>query len=318
MGSDGTVDTTTDRPKSGKSPWRRPVGLTWRQRDAASGYGFIAPQFIGFTVFVLGPIAAVIWFSLHEWNLVVGNFDFVGLGNYSTMLSDPEVGHVALISLAFAFAYVPLNVGLGLLLAIAANRAIRSIGILRTLYFAPVVVSLVAWTIVFRFILQDEGVLNGLLRLAGVDGPNWLREATPALTMVIVVQVLKTAGLSMVIFLAALQGIPREVSEAARVDGASGWAVFRRITVPLISPFIFLVVVLSVINSIKSFALIQLLTDGGPGRATTVLAYYIYDQGFQRLEMGYASTIAVVLFVVVLTLTALQFGFRKRWVYSEE
>jgi multiple sugar transport system permease protein len=136
--------------------------------------------------------------------------------------------------------------------------------------------------------------------------------------MVVIVQVLKTAGLSMVIFLAALQGIPKEVTEAARVDGAGGFTLFRRITMPLISPFIFLVVVLSLINSIKSFALIQLLTEGGPGHATSVLSYYIYDQGFLRYEMGYASSIAVILFIVVLSLTAAQFAVRKRWVYSEE
>lgn len=308
----------TDRPEPAASGLRRSVRLNYRQRDRLSGYGFVAPQVIGFLIFVAGPILAVMWFSLNDWNLIVAELDFIGLGNYQAILQDREIGNVALNSVVFAAAYVPLNVGLGLLLAVAANRATRLVGVLRTMYFAPVVVSLVAWTIVFKFILQDRGVLNGALQIAGVDGPNWLREPAPALAMVIIVQVLKTAGLSMVIFLAALQGIPREVTEAARVDGATGWSLFRRITVPLISPFIFLTIVLSVINSIKSFALIQLLTEGGPGHATTVLAYYIYNQGFQRFEMGYASAVAVVLFVIVLGLTGAQFRLRQRWVYSEE
>lgn len=291
--------------------------LTYWQKDAASGYGFVGPQLAGFSVFVLGPIVAVGWFALNEWNLIFGSQTFVGLGNFQRMLVDADIGQVALNSALFAAGYVPLNVALGLGFAIAVHRATRAVAFFRTLYFAPVVVSLVAWTIVWRFLLQDDGVLNGVLRLAGIDGPNWLREPDTALGMVIVVQVLKTAGFSMVLFLAALQAIPRELEEAARLDGASGWSLFRRITLPLIAPFVFLVTVLSVITSLKSFALIYLLTGGGPGKATMVLAYYIYEQGFRRFEFGYASALAVVLFGVVVLLTAGQFALRKRWVYSE-
>jgi multiple sugar transport system permease protein len=303
---------------------RRVAGLplpriTYWQRDRASGYGFIGPQLLGFLVFVLGPILAVFWFSLHEWNLIFGNFEFTGLGNYQRLLTDPDFGPVAVNSALFAVGYVPLNVLLGLFSAVAVNRAVMGLAIFRTIYFAPVVVSIVAWTIVWRFMLQGDGVINGFIQLlTGSPGANWLREPDLALAWVVIVQVLKTAGLSMILFLAALQGIPREYEEAARVDGANGRNVFFRITLPLITPFIFLVTALSVINSLKTFALIYLLTRGGPGNDTTVLAYYIYEVGFQRFEMGYASTLAVVLFVVVMALTVFQFALRKRWVYAEE
>lgn len=291
--------------------------LTYRQLDAASGYGFVGPQLTGFLIFVLGPTVAVVWLALHDWNLIFGAPTFIGLGNVGRMLADQELPQVALNSALFALAYVPLNVVLGLTIAIAVHRAVLAVGFFRTLYFAPVVVSLVAWTIVWRFLLQDDGVINGVLRLGGLDGVNWLRDQNTALAVVVAVQVLKTAGFSMVLFLAALQAIPQELEEAARLDGAGTWAMLRRITLPLIAPFIFLVTVLSVITSLKSFALIYLLTGGGPGHATTVLAYYIYEQGFRRFEFGYASALAVILFAIVLTLTATQFALRKRWVYSE-
>lgn len=268
-------------------------------------------------MFIFGPIVAVFWLALHDWNLVFGSPKFAGLGNFARMLADEDIPQVALNSMFFAFGYVPLNVLLGLAIALAVHRATLAVPFFRTLYFAPVVVSLVAWSIVWRFLLQDDGVINAVLRLADVDGPNWLRDQSTALWMVVVVQVLKTAGFSMVLFLAALQAIPQELEEAARLDGAGAWALIRRVTLPLIAPFIFLVTVLSVITSLKSFALIYLLTGGGPGRATTVLAYYIYDQGFRRFEFGYASALAVILFAIVLLLTATQFALRRRWVYSE-
>jgi multiple sugar transport system permease protein len=292
-------------------------GLTYWRRDALTGYAFIAPQYIGFLVFILGPIVAVFWFSLHDWHLIYRNFDFRGLGNFTDMASDDLMPTVARNSIVFALGYVPLVVGLGLILAIALNRVLRGIAIFRTLYFLPVVVSLVAWTIVWRFILNEQGALNGFLSIVGIDGPNWLRDPNLAMVSVILVQILKNAGFNMVLFLAALQGVPRELEDAARVDGADDRRVFRHVTLPLITPFVFLTTILAVITSLKSFSLIFLMTGGGPGDATTVLAYYIYEIGFQTFEMGYASALAVVLFLAVMVLTVSQFVIRKRWVVYE-
>lgn len=295
-----------------------PVRLGYRQRDVLAGYLFVLPQFGGFCIFVLGPILAVLWFSLHDWHLVFGTFQFAGLGNYAKLARDPLIDEVARNTFLFTLAYVPLNVGLGLGFALLTNRALAVMGMFRTLYFMPVVVSLVAWVIVWRFLLQADGGLNAvLLAVAGIEGPNWLREPDWALAAVVGVQLLKNAGLGMVLFLAALQGIPSTIQDAARVDGAGRWKEFRHITLPLITPFIYLVTILAVIAALKSFSLIFLMTRGGPGSATTVLAYYIYRQGFEFYQMGYASALATVLFAIVLVLTIAQFLTRKKWVYSE-
>ena len=208
---------------------------------------------LGFAVFVLGPIVAVFWFSLHDWHLIYKNFDFRGTGNFTDMLDDPLMPTVARNSIVFAFGYVPLVVGLGLALAIALNRKLRGIAIFRTLYYLPVVVSLVAWTIVWRFILNDQGALNGFLSILNIDGPNWLRDPNLAVASVVLVQLLKNAGFNMILFLAALQGVPPELQDAP-VDGADGRRVFRHVTLPLITPFIFLAVVLAIITSLKSFS----------------------------------------------------------------
>ncbi len=277
---------------------------------------FLAPQFVGFFIFVLAPIVAAVWFSLHDWQLIRNNFDWNGGANYSAILDDPLFPTVAWNSIIFAIGYVPLNVGLGLVMALALNRAFRGIGIFRTFYFLPVVVSLVAWTIIWRFMLNNEGVINGALAGIGIDGPNWLRDL--AMFSVTLIQILKNAGLSMVLFLAALQGVPVDLQEAARVDGAKDRQVLRYNTLPLITQYIFLATVLAVITSLKSFSLIFLTTLGGPGSATTVLAYYIYVRGFQTYDIGYASALAVVLFICVLVLTAGQFAIRKRWVVYED
>lgn len=317
----GTSSGTVEQAKGGHPPkggLLRTPRLRRKTRDAATGFLFVLPQLIGYTIFVAIPIVSVAWYSLHDWNLVQGNFDFIGLDNYGRMLSDPEMGDVAFATVAFTVGFVIVNVALGLALAIATHRPRRGGAIFRTIYFAPVVVSLVAWTLVFRFILQDQGVLNAALELVGIDGPIWLRETGPALFSLIAVQVLKTAGLSMVVFLGALQGIPPELREAAMVDGATDWDVFRRVTLPLITPFIFLVVVLCLIITVRSFALVDLLTAGGPGSSTRILSYYIYTQGFERFNIGYASSLAMVLMLVVLAVTAMQFAVRRRWSYLEE
>jgi multiple sugar transport system permease protein len=291
--------------------------LSYWQRDRLSGYVFVSPLLVGFVVFVLGPVLAIFWYSLHDWTLIQPELRWNGLGNFQDILDDRLMPTVAWNSIVFALGYVPLTVGLGLVMALALNRAISGIGLFRTFYFMPVVVSLVAWTIVWRLILNTEGVLNATLAQVGIEGPNWLRDPAFAMASVIVIQILKNAGLSMVLFLAALQGVPKDLEEAARVDGAASHQVVRHITLPLITSFIFLATVLAVITSFKAFSLIFLTTLGGPGTATTVLAFYIYEEAFRSNAPDYASALAVILFVCVLGLTIIQFAIRKRWVFYE-
>jgi multiple sugar transport system permease protein len=213
---------------------------------------------------------------------------------------------------------VPFNLVLALTLAVLVNQRLPGTAWFRTLFFAPVVVSLVAWAIVWRFLLQVDGGINASLAVVGIDGPNWLRSSTWAMPAVVVVQVFKNVGLNMILFLAALQGVPREIQEAARVDGAGPLSSFRRITLPMISPMILLVSIITVIGSFQVFATIVVLTGGGPGNSTNVLVYYIYQQAFRRYEAGYASAGAMLLFGIVMALTVLQWQLRKRWVFHEQ
>jgi multiple sugar transport system permease protein len=290
--------------------------LTLGQQEALLGMLFVAPQVLGFVVFVGGPLLAILYFSFFRWNIVQGVQTFIGTANYERLLTSSDVALITRTTLLFGLGFVPLTVVGGLVLAVALNSRSRWFVGLRSAYFLPVVVSLAAWSIVWRLVLAPDGPLNGLLQLMGATPVAWLRDSTLALVVLIAAQFLKTLGYSMVLFLAALQTVPLDLQDAARVDGASARQRFQRITLPLIAPFTLMVTILLTIASFKTFALIQVMTKGGPGQATTVLAYFIYQTGLQLFEMGYASAIAVVLFVAVLALTVVQLVARQWWVYE--
>jgi multiple sugar transport system permease protein len=311
------MERAATRPAPGRSRF-----WTARRRDQLVGYLFIAPQLAGTIVFVLVPLVLVVWYSLHEWNVLAGTFTFTGAGNYRKLLDDPNVAPVLRATLYFSAGLVIFNLTLALLLAVLLNQKLRGITAFRVVFFSPVVVSLVAWTIVWRFMLQANGGVNSLvsglsLDAVGIDGPNWLRSGGTAMVSVIVVQVVKNVGLNMVLFLAALQGVPQDLYEAARTDGASRWTIFRRITLPLISPTVLLTSIITVVGSLQVFAQIAVLTEGGPGTSTTVLVYYLYQQAFQFHAFGYGATLSVLLFVIVLVLTVVQWQMRKRWAFYE-
>jgi multiple sugar transport system permease protein len=274
----------------------------------------IAPQVIGFLAFVIGPIIAVFWFALHRRNLLTGQSTFIAFANFETMFSSDAVFQKVLVnSLVFTAGLVPLNIALALTLALLLSRQLPGVVAFRTLFFAPVVTSAVAWAIVWRFMLQNEsGTINQLLALVGVTGPNWLREEGWAMGSVIVTRVLKNVGLNMIIYLAAIQSIPTEYRDAARVDGAHGWQVLRYITLPLLAPTTLLISVITIVGSLQVFDHILLMTGGGPANATMVLVYYIYQQGFNFFNTGYASAVAVMLFAVTLGLTLVQWALRAR------
>lgn len=304
-------------PKEPERPPRKRLALSMQQRDAIAGYLFIAPQLIGITVFVLVPLGLVFWYSLHEWNVLANTFTFTGAANYQFLLSDPALPETLMATGIFSAGLVALNMSLALLLAVLLDQKLRGITVFRTLFFSPVVVSLVAWTIVWGFLLQKNGGINGMLQMIGIEGPNWLRTPTTAMISVIVVQVFKNVGLNMVLFLAALQGVPRELYEAARVDGVPVFKQFRRITLPLISPTVLLTMIITIVGSLQVFAQIAILTQGGPGMSTTVLVYYLYQQAFQFHYFGYGSTLSILLFFIVAGLTFLQWQLRRRFVFYE-
>jgi multiple sugar transport system permease protein len=287
-----------------------------RSQEALLGLAFVGPQLIGFLSLVLGPVLAILYFSVFKWNIIQGTLTFIGGANFERLLNSEEVADIARTTVLFGLGFVPATVVGGLVVALAVNSRSRWFIGLRAAYFVPVVISLAAWTLVWRLLLSPDGPVNGLLQMLGQAPVLWLREPGVALAALVAVQFLKSVGYSMVLFLAALQTVPRDLLDAVRVDGANRWQSFRSITLPLIAPFTLMVTILLTIASFKTFALIQLMTRGGPGHATTVLSYYIYQQGLQLFEMGYASAVAVVLFVAVLTLTVLQLIARRWWVYE--
>lgn len=297
----------------------RPVKtMSLARKDELMGYLFVAPQMIGFFLFVLGPILAIFLFSTQERNLLSGVIDPVGFRNFETMLqTDRLFPKVLANSLLFTGGLVPLNMVLSLTLAMLLTRKLRGMVFFRTLFFAPVITSAVAWAIVWRFLLQGDQGINQMLASVGVDGPNWLREPGWAMASVIVTRVLKTCGLNMIIFMSAIQNIPREFDEAASVDGASSREIFWNITLPQLAPTILLVLIITIIGSLQVFDHILLMTNGGPANATAVLIYYIWFQAFRAFDIGYASALAVVLFGIVLLATVVQWTLRRSFIYNE-
>jgi multiple sugar transport system permease protein len=288
-----------------------------RRRNNLVGYLFVAPQLIGSVAFVLLPLLLIGWYSLHDYNVLAETVTFTGGHNYGKLVHDPNLPAVLAATALFSIGVAVLNLALALFLALLLNQRLGGTAVFRTLFFSPVVVSLVAWAIVWQFLLQSDGGINGMLHAAGVSGPNWLRGNGTAMPALVVVQVIKNVGLNMVLFLAALQGVPRQLYEAAEIDGAGRWTRLRRITVPLISPTILLASIITVVGSLQAFAQIAVLTQGGPGTSTTVLVYYLYQQAFQFQHFGYGATLSVLLFGIVALLTAVQWRMRRKWVFNE-
>ena len=291
------------------APW-----LTLKMREAMEAWLFISPTLAGFLIFFLGPLIAVMWYSLTEWNLLTQQATFVGLANFEdALLVNPDFWHVVRNSVIFAVGLVPLNMALALSLALALSRRFPGVVFFRTVFFAPVVTSAVAWAIVWKFLLQGEaGFINQMLEYVGIDGPNWLREPNWAMAAVIVTRVIKMVGLNMILYIAALQAIPRDYEQAAQLEGASTWQTFRMIIWPLLGPTTLVIMVITTIGSFKVFDHIYLMTGGGPENGTLVLAFYIYQQGFQFFDVGYASALAMIMFVIVMVLTIVQLALRRR------
>jgi len=294
-------------------PTRRPLN----RGDRWVGMAFVAPQVLGVIVLGLIPFVFVIWYSLNEWRPLTGETEFIGLDNYTQLFQDSTFYASLTASLLFGAAILVFNMVIALSLAVLLNQRLRGISTFRTIFFSPVVVSVVAWSVTWGFLLAPDGGINGFLAMIGIDGPNWLGDDSTALISLVAVQVFKGVGMNVVLFLAALQGVPEEMQEAAQLDGASRWRSFRSITLPMIAPTILLTSILTTIGSLEVFAPVQLLTGGGPGDSTNVLPFLLFRTAFVSQQFGYASAIGVVLFVIILGLTMLQWTSRRRWVQDE-
>jgi ABC-type sugar transport system permease subunit len=299
--------TWAGRIASGARPWRYHL----------TGYLFAGPAILVLAAFLLYPIGYSVWLSLHEWSGYTPRWGaFVGFANYTALLRDEVFWKATVNSLLFVIVRTPLEVGLGFALALLLNRRMAARSLLRTLFFVPVVMSLIVVTIIFQRIYEpNTGLLNTALRGIGLGAlaHPWLGDATTALPAVIAVSVWKNVGFSLVILLAGLQILPQDVIEAARVDGANAWQLTRRVIAPLMRPVLLLTALLSIIGGLKVFDLIFIMTRGGPNYSTEVLATMLYRHAFELNEMGVASAIAVILVALVLGTARLQtFLFRER------
>jgi len=299
------------------APQRRPWLRSNTGREALWAYLFLVPNLTLFLVFTLFPVLAGFGVSLLKWDLLQP-WRFVGLANYARLAEDQDFHQILGNTFYYTFGVIPPQTALALLIAAGLNQRVRGLTLYRTAFFVPVVTSEIAVSMVWQWLYQPEfGVFNSMLQLVGIEGPKWLFSDTWAMPSVIAVSVWKNVGYSIVIFLAAMQGVPEELHEAAKIDGAGALARFFHVTIPIITPAIFFVIVMSVIGSFQVFGIIYVLTQGGPAKATTVLVYYLYQNGFQWFAMGYAAAIAYVLFGLVLIMTLIQWALRRRWVYGE-
>ncbi|MEK3793294.1 sugar ABC transporter permease [Paenibacillus sp. FSL R7-0204] len=295
---------------------RRNKGPLAREAQV-TGWLFISPMLLGFTLLLLFPMGKALYMSLNDWPLL-GGHRFVGLDNYKDIAVDPLFWKVFGNTAYFTLGLVPFNIVLALMLALLLSRSLKGIGIFRTAIFVPVMTSLIVWSIVWKYMFAtDSGLINQLLMLFNIKGAAWLYDERLAMPAVIVTSVLKNVGLNMVLFIAAIQQVSRSLYEAAELDGAGKTKSFFNVTLPMITPTVFLTVVMTVIGSLKVFGQIYVMTQGGPSNSTKVLVYYIWEKAFKLFQMGYASALAFVLFFVVLILTLLQWQLRKRWVFNE-
>ncbi|MBC7894237.1 MAG: sugar ABC transporter permease [Cytophagaceae bacterium] len=282
---------------------RLPVG---ERREALTAWGFLAPSALHLALFTLGPLVFTAWLSLHDWDLLSTARPFVGLANYVTLGRDPlfwnALGNTAVYSL-----YVPVTMALALGAALVLNQPLRGVRVLRAIVFLPAVISYVAIAMVWQWLYHaDYGLLNYVIRSLGGTGVDWLGNPGTALLAVMIVSAWVQVGYQMIVYLAGLQGIPAGLHEAARLDGASSWNRFRYVTLPLLRPVSLYLFITGIIWSFQVFALVYVMTEGGPVHATDVLVYQIYQNAWEFRRMGYASAMSWVLFAILVGLTAVQ------------
>jgi multiple sugar transport system permease protein len=284
-------------------------------REAIIGYLFLTPNFIGFLIFMVLPVIGSLLISFSNWNLITPPTP-AGIENYGNLLRDHTYLQALLNTVYYSFVSVTLDIGIALFLAILLNTKIRGLSFFRTAYFTPVVLSTVAVALIWQWMLDAEtGLVNHMLSWIKLGPYPWLTSPLFAMPSVIMVSLWKNIGYNMVIFIAALKGVPTELYEVAKIDGANAWSSFLHVTWPMISPATFFVTVTSIISSFRVFDLTTVLTNGGPGNATNTLVMLIYQHAFQFFRMGYASAIAYTLFGIVLIFTIIQTVVAKKWVH---
>jgi len=275
--------------------------------EALSAYLFLLPAAAILFTFQYLPAFDVFRLSLTDRLLLRPFSNFIGFDNYVRLWNDDRFWNSVWNTFYFVAGSVPAQIALALVLAMALASKIRGLGFFRTTFFLPVVTSMVAVSVVWEWLYHPRiGLINEIVKLFGGDPIAWLSSSQWAMPAIILLVIWKGTGYYMVIYLAGLMDIPHQYYEAARIDGASGWSMFRRITWPLLAPTTYLILILQVINSFQVFSSVYVMTGGGPLRSTEVVVYYLYQRAFESLEFGYASAISVVMFLFLILLTVIQ------------
>jgi len=287
------------------------------RREAFEFYLFILPWIIGVSVFLLYPLFSSLYYSFTHYE-IGGTPRWVGLKNYIDMFSDPRYLNSILVTFKFAIISIFGVTLLALGLALILSQALRSINLFRTLYFMPSVMPMVAVSLTFFYILRpDTGPLAGMLSWFGIEGPRWLGEPEWALPALIGINIWISFGSQMVIFMAGIKGIPQDLYEVAEIDGAGPWAKLLNVTLPLLTPTIFLNLVLGIIGAMQVFDIPYVMTEGGPSDATRTYMIHLYNKGWVQLQMGSASAMGWVLFLIIMAITLLVVRSSQAWVYYE-
>jgi multiple sugar transport system permease protein len=304
---------TTAKPPARRRPHKR--SLRTRMRREWSAYAMQAPGLILFCVFVVFSISFSVYLSFHRWDILNPEKPYVGLQNYRTLIHDDTFRKALYNTFIFTLFAIPLTMVGGLMLALLLNQAIRFRGLFRTMFFLPVVTPLVVAALIWKWVYDyDYGLANYYLQTFHIIGSPqlWLASPDLALPSVIAMNIWKGVGFAMVIYLAGLQGIPEEYYEAARVDGAGAWHRLRYITIPLLAPTSFFLLVIGVIGAFQIFTEIFIMTGGGPLGSTSTIVWYLWQMGFQNFQMGYATAIAYALFGIIFVFTCIQVRFMYR------
>lgn len=292
-----------------------------RRREALQGVLYASPWLLGFFLFTFGPMLASLYLAFTDFTISSLSPNVVGPANFVRALSGkdnlfwPSVGR----TFTYALYMVPLGIGGSLLAAMLLNQGLKLTSLFRTLFFLPSLTPVVASAVIWAWVYNaDWGLLNYYLSFVGVKGPKWLADPDTAMLSLIIVALWSlVGGNTMIIFLAGLQGVPRELHEAAEIDGANLWHRFRNVTLPMISPTIFFNLVIGVIGALKVFATPVVMTNGGPNYATWTFILHLYQNGFQSFDMGYASALAWIFMAIVVTLTLINLRLSRGWVYYE-
>jgi multiple sugar transport system permease protein len=289
-----------------------------RRKDMMWSLLFVAPPVLGFLIFGLAPLLTSFGLSFMSWDMLTPA-EFIGLDNFSKMLDD-EKFYKSLFNTLVLLVGIPLGMICALTLAVMMNRSLKGISIFRTIYYIPVISPIMALSLLWQWMLNyDYGIINEFIwKIFGVQGPNWLGDPNWVKPSFILMGLWSGVGGTMVLYLAGLQAISSTYYEAAEVDGATRWHQFKHITLPLLSPIHFFVVVMGVIGTFQSFSQMYIMAvDGGPEYSGATIVFYIFQEAFRYFNMGYASSVAWVLGIIIFIVTLIQFRFSKRWVYQD-